>query len=281
MITLPYPPQRPLSVGEVLDLSFRIYRATVVKCLLFAALGVLAGQLVNIYAIMQGRAMAKGADAWQSLLAQLVDPAMIALYLVGLVLTIVFYAAVLLRQRRILGGGSAGGELAAAVRRLPALIALGVLVVVGLAACFLPALVTGGALRALLILAAVIVLCYAFVAVSCAQTILLIDDSGPVSSLRRSWRLTAGSFWRLSLIYTVAVIILCVLYAVIAAIAGFVAAVLGRGDVAMVTAFTEVVAVALGALATPFYGALALAVLGDLKARKEGADLEQRISATA
>ena len=45
--------------------------------------------------------------------------------------------------------------------------------------------------------------------------------------------------------------------------------------------FAGVVGVALGALATPFYTALALAVLGDLKVRKEGTDLEQRISATA
>jgi hypothetical protein len=49
----------------------------------------------------------------------------------------------------------------------------------------------------------------------------------------------------------------------------------------MVTAFAGVVGVALGALATPFYTALGLAVLGDLSVRKEGADLEQRISATA
>ena len=281
MITPAYPPQRQLSVGEVLDLSFRIYRATVVKCLLFAALGVLAGQLVNIYAVVKGGTAAKGQDPWQTLLAQVADPKMIALYLFGLVLTIVFYAAVLLRQRRILDGGTVGDELATAVRRLPALIALGVLVVAGFAACFLPVLVTSGALRVLLILAALIVLCYGFVAVSCAQTILLVDDAGPVTSLRRSLRLTAGSFWRLSVVYTVAVIILFVLYAVTAAIAGFLAAIIGRGDVAMVTAFTEVVAVALGALATPFYGALALAVLADLKVRKEGADLEQRISATA
>ena len=281
MTTLAYPPQRPLSVGEVLDLSFRIYRATAVKCLLFAALGVLAGQLVNIYAVAKGGTAAKGQDPWQVLLTQFADPKMIALYLFGLVLTIIFYAAVLLRQRRILGDGSVGGELAAAVRRLPALIALGVLVVACFAAICLPALLTGGALRVLLALAALIVLCYGFIAVSCAQTVLLIDDAAPVTSLRRSLRLTAGSFWRLSVIYTVALIILFVLYAVIAAIAGFLAAIVGRGDVAMVTAFTEVVAVALGALATPFYGALALAVLADLKVRKEGADLEQRISATA
>jgi hypothetical protein len=110
---------------------------------------------------------------------------------------------------------------------------------------------------------------------------LLVEGSGPAASLLRSWRLTTGSFWRLSLIYTVALIVLIVLYAVSAAVAGFLAGVLGRGDLAMVTAFAEVVGVALGALATPFYGALALAVLADLKVRKEGADLEQRISATA
>jgi membrane glycosyltransferase len=143
---------------------------------------------------------------------------------------------------------------------------------------FVPALLTGGMLRVLLLLAAFIVLCYGFVAVSCAQTVLLIDGAGPAASLSRSWRLTAGSFWRLSMIYTVALIILLVLYVVTAAIAGFVAGVLGRGDFAVATASAEVVGVALGALATPFYSALALAVLGDLKVRKEGDDLERRIS---
>jgi hypothetical protein len=281
MTTVPYPPQRQLSVAEVLDLSFRIYRLTAVKCLLFAALFVLAGQLPNIYAVLKGHPLASGQDSWQTLLAQFLDPTMIALYFVGLVLEIIFYAALLLRQRAMLTGGSIGGEVAAALGRLPALIAVAVLIVAAFAACFLPAFATSGVLRALLVLAALIAVSYAFVAVSCAQTILLVDGAGPVTSLRRSWRLTSGSFWRLSLIYTVAVIILGVLYGVIAAIAGFLAAVLGRGDVAMATAFTEVVAVALGALATPFYGALALAVLADLKVRKEGADLEQRISATA
>jgi len=144
-----------------------------------------------------------------------------------------------------------------------------------------PAFVTSGTLRVLLSLAAVIALCYGVVAISCAQTILLVDGAGPASSLSRSWRLTSGSFWRLTLIYTVALLIFLALYLVIAAVAGFLAGVVARGDVAMFTAFAEVIGVILGALATPFYGALALAVLADLKVRKEGADLAQRISATA
>jgi hypothetical protein len=35
----------------------------------------------------------------------------------------------------------------------------------------------------------------------------------------------------------------------------------------------------MSALVTPYFGATMLALYGDLKARKEGADLEQRISA--
>ena len=113
------------------------------------------------------------------------------------------------------------------------------------------------------------------------MAVLLVEDAGPLASLTRSWRLTSGSFWRLSVIYTVALIILIALELVIAAVAGFLAGVLAHGDVAMVTAFAEVIGIILGALVTPFYGALALAVLADLKVRREGADLAQRISATA
>jgi len=281
MSSVPYPPQRQLSVGEVLDLSFRIYRATFVKCLLFATCGVIAGQLAGIYALLRGRNLAQSPAGAAAMLAMMQDRTLVALYIVGLVLTLLFYAAVLLRQRAIVTDGAAGGELTAALRRTPALVGLVVLIGLGCLACFVPALVTGGALRVLLILAGVVALCYGLVALSCAMTVLLMEDAGPLASLTRSWRLTAGSFWRLSLIYTVALIILIALELVIASVAGFLAGALAHGDVAMVTAFAEVIGIILGALVTPFYGALALAVLADLKVRKEGADLAQRISATA
>ena len=281
MSTVPYPPQRQLSVGEVLDLSFRIYRVTLVRCLLYATCGVIAGQLAGIYALLKGRTLVRGEGAVEGMLAQLRDSTFESLYVFGLLLTLIAYAAVVLRQYAIITDGSTGSELGAALRRTPALIGLIVLVALGVIACFLPAGVTGGALRVLLLIAAVVVLCYALVAISCAQTILLVDGAGPAASLARSWRLTSGSFWRLSIIYTVALIVLLALYAVIAAVAGFLAALFAHGDVAMVTAFAQVIGIILGALATPFYGALALAVLADLKVRKEGADLAQRISATA
>jgi hypothetical protein len=264
----------------VLDLTFRIYRVTFVKCLAFATCGVIAGQLAGIYALLKGR-MPRGSTDVGGMLALMQDRTAGALYIVGVVLSVVFYAAVLLRQNAIITDGTVGGEFMAALRRTPALIGLGLLVALAGAACFLPAWATGGALRALLIVAALVVLSYGVVAISCAQTILLVEDAGPAASLARSWRLTTGSFWRLSIIYTVALIILIALYMVTTAVAAFLAGALAHGDLAMFTAFAEVIGIVLGALITPFGGALALAVLADLKVRKEGADLAQRISATA
>src|SRR5215469_13651919 len=98
MVDIPYPPQRQLSVGEVLDLTFRIYRATVGKCLLLAGFGVIAGQLPSLYMLARGRPLMMAPTAAQDLLAQMRDPALWALYLVGAVLSAVFAAAVLLRQ---------------------------------------------------------------------------------------------------------------------------------------------------------------------------------------
>jgi hypothetical protein len=281
MSDVPYPPARQLSVGEVLDLTFHIYRVTVVRCLLLAGFGVIVGQLANFYNVFTHRTPLAGTPTWDQLVAQMRDPTMWGLYVIGAVLTAIFYAAVLLRQRAIISDGAVGGEVGTALRRLPALIGLGTLIGLCALLCILPTVVTTGAARALLALAALVALSYGSVAVSCSPTVLLIEDKGPAASLARSGRLTTGNFWRLSVIYTVALIVLLVLYLVSAAVAGFLAGVLGRGDLAMVTAFAEVVGVALGALVTPFYGALALAVLADLKVRKEGADLEQRISATA
>jgi len=114
MSTVPYPPQRQLSVGEVLDLTFRIYRVTFAKCLAFATCGVIAGQLAAIYALLKGHTPPRGSTAMSGMLELMQDRTVVALYIVGIVLTVAFYAAVLLRQRAIITDGTVGGELTAA-----------------------------------------------------------------------------------------------------------------------------------------------------------------------
>ena len=50
-------------------------------------------------------------------------------------------------------------------------------------------------------------------------------------------------------------------------------------DIVFITVASQMLFVLLSALAVPYFGATMLALYGDLKARKEGTDLEQRISA--
>jgi hypothetical protein len=111
--------------------------------------------------------------------------------------------------------------------------------------------------------------------------VYVLTERGPVASMSHGWELTGGNFWRLSIIYSVAIVLIVVLYVLSGVISAVVALLFARGDVAALTATAAVIVVLLGAVATPFYSALALAVLGDLSVRKEGTDLAQRIQAPA
>ena len=270
-----YPPPRPQSVGEILDAGFRIFRATVLKCLPYATVAVVASQLPNVYYLATGRAVLTAGKS--------VDVRWLTLYVVGYLIAMILWSAVLLRQYALATGHEAetGTELSTAVRRFPGMVLLGILTALAVGVWFVPGLALAGAARfgAMLLLA--IPACYVVVALSCGWSVLLVTGRGAVASLIHSWRLTSGSFWRLSLIYTVAFVLLMVLYVASAVIAAMVSALLAHGDIAVVTAVTAVLVVILNAVATPFYWALALAILGDLSVRKEGADLAQRLSTPA
>jgi hypothetical protein len=275
MSPLPYPPSRPLSVGETLDLTFRMYRATLAKCLPLAALAVVISQVPSLYLLLSARGLK------QPLLTVLRDPFYVVLYVVSGTLVVVLYAAVLLRQYKMVNGGQPGGELAAALRRAPALVLLTVLFSLSLAACGAAALLFPDPVRWGVLLLLVFPAWYVLVSFSIALAVLLISGAAPLTSLTRSWRLMHSSFWRLTVTYIVAFVILLVLGFLIGAAIGLIVELAAHGDVAVVTAAFAVVVVALVAFAVPFYMAVQLAVFGDLTARREGTDLAQRISATA
>jgi hypothetical protein len=272
-----YPPQHPLSVGETLDLTFRIYRATLAKCLPLAALAVLVAQLPTLYLLLSGRGL------MQSMTVTVHDAKYDVIYILSVLLSLALNAALLLRQHRLSAGQPMGGELAAGLRRVPALLVFVILAVLAVSACGVPlvALAGGKVLGALGVLLFLIALSYVIVSLSSGYAILVLAPLGPLASLRRSANLTRGSFWRLTAIYSVALVILVVLYFLLGVASSFIVAVVAHGDLAMFTAAYAVIVIALGSIAVPFYTAVQLAVLGDLTVRREGADLAQRISATA
>lgn len=253
-----YPAPRPQSIGEVLDTTFRIFRISLLKCLPFGFLAMLAGQLQSIYDLVTGHPLRHFGSG---------DPVWWALYGIGTLVTLTMWSAVIVRQRALAegaGGISWTADLLLAVRRLPHVVALLVL----------SALAVG--LGLLLVVPGV----YLVVAVLPAWHALLIEERGPVRALVYSVRLVTGNWWRVLVTFLIALTILIVFYA-IAAIVVAAAAPLTGADLATITALSTVVVVALGALSAPFFCALLLAILGDLQARREGVDLERRLSATA
>src|SRR5215472_15040760 len=96
MANILYPPSRPQSVGEILDSAFRIFRATVVRCLPFGALALIAGQLPNMYYLGTGGVQAMGAAAYK--------PLWWVLYVLGYAISLVMWSVILLRQYALARG---------------------------------------------------------------------------------------------------------------------------------------------------------------------------------
>jgi hypothetical protein len=271
-----YPPSRPQSIAEVLDSAFRVFRATLLRCLPYGALAVVAGQLPNIYDIAAGRPLRRFGAA---------DPVWWALYLIGALLALGLWNATALRQYGMLTGtgtAAAGADLSRGLRRAPVVALLLTLSLAAMGVFLLPALLVPPGWRVGILLLLALPASYVGVALSCSWTALLLAGTGVLGSMSYSFRLVSGNWWRLSTIYTVGIVMLLVFYVLSGVLAmAVVVPFAGAADLAVLTAVSAVVVVALGAVGTPFYSALALVVFGDLRARREALEVERRMAAAA
>jgi len=254
-----YPPSSPQPIGQVLDTAFRLFQVSLVKCLPYGLLTMMAGQLASIYSLAAGKPIARFGGG---------DPLWWVLYAVGVLASLFLWSAMLLRQVGVVTQKPTrlGEELLAALRRMPALVVLAILgtlaVAVGLVLLVIPGL-------------------YLTTALIPAWPAVVLERRGPLAAMRYSLQLTLGHWWRMSLVLTVAFVVTAVFYIAVFVLLGMVLPLVGANDVAMFTASSVIVVVALGALGAPFWGAIVLAMGGDLKLRREGLDLEQRLAAAA
>src|SRR5689334_15220173 len=110
-----FPPDGPQSVSQVLDTGFRIFKISLVRCLLFGAMAMIAGQLPNIYSLLRGVPFGGYLRG---------EPVAVVLAILGNLLAVYFSAVILIHQREI-GQGTRlpiRAELAEALRRMGALI---------------------------------------------------------------------------------------------------------------------------------------------------------------
>jgi hypothetical protein len=301
MVRILYPPSRPQSVGEVLDSAFRIYSATLLRCLPYSFASVILGQLLSLYDVLHRHG--SGAAALRAVqMDRVTSPVWWGLLLLVIVGSTMFANAVFLRQYTLASGHSASmrAELGTGLRRAPGALLIGLIIALAFAVTLIPVVLllasVGAALGVVhptagtstpiwlgvgIVLAMLIAGSWVAIRWACSVPIYLLTERGPIASMSHSWELTAGNFWRLSIIYSVGAVLLLVFYVLASIAGGIVAMWLGRGDVVLFVAVSSTVLALLAALFTPFYHALILAVFGELAARREGADLAQRISAPA
>jgi len=266
-----YPPSRPQSIGEVIDTAFRIFKVTLVRCLPYSVLATLMGQLQNIYLIVTRQHLRQFNNT---------DPVWWALYVLGLWLGFTFVNAIIIRQAEMASGLPSVGSTAfvAGLKKVPATIAMSILIAAMVAACFVPLVAVPRQYMALCFVVLLIPAGYIGVFFLCTWPALLIGQKGIIGSLRYSASLVRGNWWRTVTIYTVAIVMIIVLSVTAGMIVGVLAALGASKDLAVTTAISAVMVVASGAIYMPFVTAMTLALYGDLQARREGTDLERRIA---
>lgn len=110
-----------------------------------------------------------------------------------------------------------------------------------------------------------------------AGVVLIVERTGPIRSLKRSWSLTAQNWWHTCIVMIVMGIVMSVLQSVVGGLVGLSAVLIGESTgVAAVTVLGALSTSLAGVIFTPFSVAIYCVLYYELRARSEGFDLEQR-----
>lgn len=257
-ITL-YPPSQPRTMAELLDVSFRIFRVSLLKCLPYATLAILAGQLATFYDLSRGH-LPNAHDVN--------DPIWVSLYTIGTMLAVILWMATLLRQSTVAAGRTTSRtDLLDVLKNAAAITAISLLSGAAVAVLILPPLALAEPYRTVGVAVMLVPAVYVFVALSLSLPARMLAHKGVIQSLMYSLDLIRGNWWRATAMYAVGLSIIMVFYLLAAIMA---AMVLPAGGNAMPIerAMAATAVLAVGAIGLTFYTAITLTVFGDLEVRK-------------
>ncbi len=237
---------RPLSVGEILDVSFSVYRQH------FATLGTVAilcsgiPVLLSLYIESAGGLLANIALA-------------LAYYIVFTVLSSIATAAtVFIVSESYLGRPlSAAGALQRSAPLVGKLIVCSLLFAIVIGFGFLFFLLPG-----------VVLLCGLLLAF---PALVLEPGSSPTGALSRSWSLTRGARWRM---FGLLVTLIVLLYVPVIALGSIAAVLLPTGQGSASGVLTLALIGVIQMVLYPFFYCVLTVAYYDLRVRKEGFDLE-------
>jgi hypothetical protein len=255
-----YPPLKPRSFAELLDAVLQIFRLSLLKCLPYATLAIIAGQLWSLYYLSRGRLPVLDAN----------DPIGVAIYGVGTLIFVMLSMTILLRQSTIAAGRPVTGsaDLVDTLKRAPAIVALSLLAGSAVAAFMAPALALAPPYRTAGIIVMLAPAIYIGIALSFALPALMLGRKGVLASLAYSFRLVRGNWWRVTAIYCVGLGVILTLWTLVAAIVAMALSDDGADDAAIARAVSSAAVLAVFAVGLTFYSALTLVLFGDLEIRR-------------
>ena len=259
-----YPPLKPRSFAELLDAVLQIFRLSLLKCLPYASVAIVAGQLWSLYYLARGREPILDAN----------DPIGLALYGVGTLIFFMLSMTILLRQSAIAAGRPVTGaaDLRDTLKRAPAIVALTLLAGAAVSVFVLPALALAPPYRTVGIIVMLAPVIYIVIALSFALPALVLARKGVLASIAYSFSLVRGNWWRVAALYGVGMGVILTLWTLVATIAAMAlsndGADLGPDNAALARAITAAAALAVFAVGLTFYSALTLTLFGDLEIRR-------------
>ncbi|HEX3846649.1 MAG TPA: hypothetical protein VHV81_04655 [Steroidobacteraceae bacterium] len=275
----------PRSIGGVLDDAIKLFRESFSRCwplsLCYAVLAALPG----IWLANKGNSFVGNP---QAALAFVSSPLTWTAYLWMMCAGIFFYNTLIIAIHETASSRAAplGQVLRASLRLLPRTIWLAILLMLVILGCGILAGSMGaaagmiGQLASVVIIGAILFgLFYALGKLMLSGVVLVVEDEKAGRSMRISWSLVKHNWWRAATIYTVGIIMVFVVYLFVGLCDGLVLAFIGRGTGAM--AAEGVPRVIAGTLVGSFIPAILLGLYYDLKLRKEGTDLADKVSALA
>ena len=246
---------RPLSIGEILDASFQVYRRH------FSALATIVLVCNGLPILLQIYGRAGGGVHWTLTLLYAVLVVVLSLVATG--------ATVFVVSESYLGRAITARD--ALARAMPFVVPLIVAsLLVGLVA-FVGFL--------LLVIPGVIAIC----GLALAVPALVVESSSPTEAMGRSWALTRGYRLRMFGLFVLIFLLILIPYVAVMGAFGVAAAMFGatgaKGVGTAIILFGTVLAAIVQLLLSPLYQAALVITYYDLRVRKEGFDLEVLASA--
>jgi hypothetical protein len=275
---LPLP--RPLMTGEVLDAAFRLFRASLLRCLPYSGVMLLLLQLPTLYSMLGARNGRSGGGGMAEIVVRPgsavrsgVDERFIV-YAVVFLFGVLLVGALILRMQAVSRGEPPRfrREIVTALKRWPAALVATVGGLIFPVILFILGSLVNFMFPSEVLLVISLPLLWPIAILAPALPAFWCDGLGPFAAIARSVRIARRRTWRIvGAIFTTMAIVL-VFYVLSAIGVAVLAPMLGRADLFLIAAVSSMLWIVFGAIGLPFVLAVLIVAYEDLKLR----DAERR-----